>query len=187
LSQQLKPDTDVNYGGNINLQKDVNSQNAQQSLPQLKLILKQLNLILKQLNSILNLSTVNTQSTVEQITPTTSQLYMPPAIFAPSSTNNDSDTDSYSDTNDNYNENDLENIDVNSQDAQQLLPQSKLILKQLDSALKQLNSILNPSMQPTIEQTTPISSQPCMSPPILAPNVTNNSSNMNPANIVTTI
>jgi len=53
---------------------------------------------------------------------------MPPTC----STNNNFDTDSYSDTNDNYDGNvDLENMNVNSQDAQQL-PKSKLILKQSD-------------------------------------------------------
>ena len=56
-----------NYGGNVDLgNMDVNSQDAQQSLPQLKLILKQLDSTLKLLNSILNPSTASTQLVVEQ-------------------------------------------------------------------------------------------------------------------------
>ncbi|KAG5339692.1 SETMR methyltransferase, partial [Acromyrmex heyeri] len=167
-----------------------------------------------------NLENMDVNSTVvEQITPITSHPCMPPAVPTPSSTDNNFDTNSKSDTDNNYGGNvNLENMDVNSQDAQQSLPQSnysdtddnyggnvdlenmdvnsqdaqslsqlKLILKQLDSTLKQLNSILNPSTastQPTIEQTTSISSQPCMPPPILAPNVANNSNmNVNPEKI----
>ena len=43
---------------------------------------------------------------------------MPPTVFTPSSTNNDSDSDSYSDKNDNYDRNvDLEDMDVNPKDA----------------------------------------------------------------------